>query len=158
MNKLRKRYNETMVQLVGNRVTLASYLGMVAGAALIADGLSNSGYMASGFNVGAAELSGGILLALLGPIPAAATYLGRGTLELYRRTRDYIERKGHLDERFVERTIKCIQSKAGYRGSKTNGYCEEQGMYLAAKEAGRDSLEVFRRTHGKHSRIRIPHF
>ena len=75
---------------------------------------------------------------------------GKTTKRIYERTKEYIGSRGQLEPEFVEQVIK------GSENAKYFGYCELQGVYLAARETG--NLEVFNKVKRKYSKIIIPNF
>ena len=87
----------------------------------------------------------GLSLGLLG---IGLTLNGRTTKKYYKKTRKHIELKGELAPEFIEKLIK----KDG--NGKILGYCELQGIYLAARDTG--NLDVFYRVKNKLSRNIIP--
>jgi len=64
----------------------------------------------------------------------------------------HIQRRGNLSQRFVERLMTVKQVENG----KFLGYCQKQGMYLAARNYGQ--LEVFNQAKENVSNCKIPHF
>ena len=78
------------------------------------------------------------------------TLCGKNTLKLYKRTREHIRDFGRLDERFVKTVIRKGQNE------RTYGYCEQQGVYLAALHEGQ--TEIFRNIQKKYSKVKVPFF
>lgn len=124
-----------------NRIAAASYIAMPAGAAVWLAAPHWSLESFGGFTVGLAGLAG-----------AVGTRFGRSTLRVYRRARRHIEREGRLDPRLSRRVIVGAQEP----GNECIGYCEEQGLYLAARDSGQ--LEAFERARREYSTISVPHF
>ncbi|MBS3082014.1 hypothetical protein J4416_03745 [Candidatus Pacearchaeota archaeon] len=139
--KLREKIKNGMVRLLGNRVTLGSALaltlGLVTPSMLERDNIVKDLLM---------PLS--IATAIVGVSGIASTKAGSSTYELYRRTKEHIQERGYLDERFVERVIK----KSG--NETFTGYCQQQGAYLAAREVGQEN--VFHEARRKYSNVCIP--
>lgn len=79
-----------------------------------------------------------------------ATQLGRTTPKFYRRARESIEKTGYLDERIAREIIQGSENRAFM------GYCQQQGLYLAARDTGQ--LEAFEEARQKYSKVQIPHF
>lgn len=124
-----------------NRVTAASYLAVPAGAAIWFSG-----------PLGSMRSFAGCLLFSAGLAALGVTKLGLGTRETYRRSKAHIERHGRLDERFARAVI--LGARDGENGCY--GYCQEQGLYLAARDSG--ELETFERARREHSTLFVPHF
>ena len=79
----------------------------------------------------------------------AGTMFGRSTYDYYKRTIEHIVKN---DGKFDERYLKVVFKKSG----KVCGYCEEQGMYLAARE--KCLVSKFREAQKKYSKNIIHKF
>tara|TARA_Y100000310_G_C20560822_1_gene752981 strand:- start:70 stop:480 length:411 start_codon:yes stop_codon:yes gene_type:complete len=125
------------VALTGNRVTLASRLFTTA-------------------YVGSIPFFPDILLAFMMPATIIVyggeiiTCCGLTTPKFYNRTRDHIKKFDKLDPRFVKEMIKETENR------EFVGYCQLQGMYLAARNYGQ--LDVFKDVKKEISNCRIPNF
>lgn len=85
-----------------------------------------------------------------GLLGIALTLNGRTTKKYYKKTKKHIELRGELAPEFIEKVIKKSEN------SKVLGYCELQGIYLAARDT--DNLDVFYQVKNKLSRNIIPNF
>ncbi len=86
-------------------------------------------------------LSGGVL---------TGTWFGNGTAQAYKRTKKHILKNSRLDPR----AIKALVGKNN--DDKEVGYCELQGVYLAAKEL--EQLGAFYTGKEKYTKIHAPNF
>jgi len=129
---LKEKVEDLYVALVGNKLTLA---GNTIGFA---------GLYGAQTNLAA-------VTALIGFGVSAVTSCGIATVEYYRRTEDLIKRRGRLDPRTVELWIEHTTLNGAVLG-----YCQQQGIYLAAKKY--DQLETFTKVREKCSKVKIPHF
>ncbi len=126
--------NELYVGLAGNRVDLVGkigFAGCICGAAI------------TGFPewILPLPLFAGIM---------AYSYFGMSTLKYYKRTATHIKKFGELDRRFAETLIKETENQ------KFTGYCQLQGMYLAATRYGQ--LDAFYKAKSAISNNVIPNF
>ncbi|MEK6899779.1 MAG: hypothetical protein AABX05_01515 [Nanoarchaeota archaeon] len=149
---LTKKVENAYVSYVGNRVTFAGNLMMGAGFYNLSfyfyDRVLNhapaSGSSAMMFILGHALFFTGISA-------MGNTLCGEGTLTYYQRTKEHIQRKGSLDQRMIELWITQTTENQKYLG-----YCQLQGMYLAAKKY--KQLEPFYKAKRKVSRNKVPNF
>lgn len=119
--------------MIRNRVTLLSTMVVVPGVALSAP---ISPVVASSLLVG-------------GSLGLCLTNWGAGTQSLYEDTLAHIEKHGFIDSLFFKRALlgdryDCL------------GYCELQGMYLAAKELGLE--DQFKELRKEYTTNKIPNF
>ena len=126
--------NNLYVGLAGDRVDLIAKIG--AAGCISAAAISNSGLWVV-------------------PLPFFAgligyTKLGLSTLKYYKRTSAHIKKFGRLDRRFAETLIKGTENR------KFTGYCQLQGLYLAAKRYGQ--LDVFYAAKSAVSNNVLPNF
>ena len=138
------RKEDFAVGLMGNRVTLASRILALGGIATFLALDIPREFRLEAFNV----------LAYTTLLPSvvlmASTNCGTTTLDHYRRTRKHMRGNGgKLDLRFAEALIE------GSGNDRFFGYCQQQGLYLAAKRYGQ--LDVFNEAKKK-SNIVIPFF
>ncbi len=147
---LTDKLNDANILLFGNRVTLASELLVLGGAADAICDISGAGI--------ATDLSA----LTVGLVGMGVTKAGFATLEYYHLAKDHFRKNSRStysssDKRFEAyfgRIIKVISNNSN--SPSCFGYCEEQGLYLAAKEFGFE--DAFNRAHSKYSSIKIPHF
>ena len=138
--KISDAVHTAYVAVLGNRVTAAAYVSTFNYfCASFSDYLNSPTYfLLSTF-------------ALVGITPLfGATSCAENTIKLYKRTRQHIRDFGYLDERFVKKVISKSENGSVY------GYCEQQGVYLAAIHQGQ--AEVFRKVQKQYSNIKIPFF
>jgi hypothetical protein len=129
------------VGLIGNRIDLLGKLLMLGGAYCGIDGAIDGSIIEMGTAV--AALTTGFEF-------SRQTEFGSMTKYIYERTKKHIQEFGKIDERFAS----CILS--GDCEEKLYGYCELQGMYLAAKECGQ--LATFTKQKKNYSGVAIPNF
>jgi len=120
MENLKDKLKNLGVSLIGNRVT-ALGIGM---------SLGSIGYLLTPDSE--SHLTQGIcsLSYTLGTILCFETFFGSRTAYFYNFTKKHIANKGRIDERFVERVLNPKECGRLY------GYCEQQGVYLALRDAG----------------------
>lgn len=136
---------DAYVALIGNRITLAS--------AIVFD-LSISKFILNitEMEKHSSETTAGLLFtALFGVAFLQSTKCGIGTAEFYNATNDHIRRKGTLQEHVVKKWIEKAVEK-----DSALGYCQLQGIYLAAKKHGME--ELFFEYKKKYSVNRLPNF
>ena len=73
-------------------------------------------------------------LAGMGIYSQIITDCGKGTYEIYKRTKNHIQNFGGIDERFAKKIFEKKHDKISIKDSSMRDYCELQGIYLAAKE------------------------
>mgnify|MGYP001591529453 CR=1 FL=1 len=101
--------------------------------------------------------NGFFLSTLLGTINGVAilsllaTKCSAGTLHFYHRTEQHIEKYGLLKPRVVE-----LWMATRTENMPELGYCQQQGIYLAARKHGQ--LYAFYEAKEKASKVKIPHF
>ncbi len=132
--KLTEIVNQLYVSLMGDRVNLASKITLAAGI------------------YGLIRYKDPLLLIPtgLGLIFFVYTTEGLGTLKYYNRTSKHIKQFGKLDSEFAKTLIEGTENR------KFTGYCQIQGMYLAAKKYGQ--LDAFYEAKKKYSKNIIPNF
>lgn len=151
---LNELLNDARVAVVGNRVTLVSALlsalysiGNAVAYAIPAWNEPVASALKSGEFL---YLSASALPGILGIGGLSRTKFGLGTLEFYKKTKRHIKTFGSLSPRFAGRAIKKTENKI------LTGYCQLQGMYLAAKELGQE--EAFKEAKREFSNCLIPNF
>lgn len=85
------------------------------------------------------------------------TWFGKETNKIYKRTKKHIKRYDKIDERFVKAIFKGEECGAKYDDvSKKSpfGYCEWQGVYLAARALGKN--KEFNEIKQQYYRKKIP--
>lgn len=132
--KLTEIVDQLYVGLMGDRVNLASKITLAAST------------------YGLIKYKDPLLLIPtgLGLIAFGYTTEGLGTLKYYNRTSKHIKQFGKLDSEFAKTLIE------GTGNRKFTGYCQIQGMYLAAKKYGQ--LGAFYEAKKKYSKNIIPNF
>ena len=136
---LKETVEDLYVRLVGNRLVLAASLSLASSTyAYIEADDANLRFGTGGIAIYAA-------LALM------IKKCGVGTLQFYRRTEESIQKYGRLKPRVVELWMVHKTENAFLVG-----YCQQQGIYLAAKKHGQ--LEAFYEAKDKVSNVTIPHF
>lgn len=145
---LTEKVEDAYIRMIGNRVTAAAALSTLA--------IDYATYEAVSYfwdkNPLFAVLSaaGGIVATLFSVSYVVDTNCGSQTLRYFHRTEQRIKKKG-LSPRVVERWMtNTTENLAQY------GYCQQQGIYLAAKK--HNQLDAFYQAKRKVSRVRIPHF
>lgn len=145
---LAEKVEDAYISLVGNKVTLLTSSLLAASAYSIADNFyehfANNNFSFLSF------LGFGMLGSISGMINLG-TKFGAGTLYFYRRTEEHIERYGELKPRVVE-----LWMKHKTENEPEFGYCQQQGIYLAARKHGQ--LEAFYEAKERVSKVKIPHF
>ena len=132
--------NSLNIVFLGNRVTLASRILF----ATIAYS-SHEDY----FSHPAVEIAEAVGLYSTVMVEAL-TLCGYSTMHYYNRTMNHINEFGKLDGRYIKQMIKGTENR------KFIGYCQIQGMYLAAKKA--KQLETFKRVKAEVCNNIIPNF
>jgi len=140
---LTERVENAYIRLVGNRVTLAASL-LVAGTVY----LNIQSMRDDDFNWVQAFTP---MMYITGALTLANTKCGGGTLYFYRRTEKSIQKRGYLKPRVIE-----LWMTHKTENREKVGYCQQQGMYLAARKY--DQLEAFYAAKKKVSNVKIPHF
>ncbi|TAL53435.1 MAG: hypothetical protein EPN86_04450 [Nanoarchaeota archaeon] len=137
------------VCLIGNRITAfgvlslgASFVALSSGAEFPLPSDANFLDILKTTAVDSATIAGSFALGY--------SHLGFGTLELYNRTIGHIREHGKLEERYAS-TVFTSNSI-----DRVTGYCQIQGMYLAAAEEG--FADEFRRYKEMYSNNIIPNF
>jgi len=126
--------NNLYVGLAGDRVDLFAKIGVAS--CISAAAITESGIWAIPLP---------FLVGLVG-----YTNFGLSTLKYYKRTSAHIKKFGRLDRRFAETLIKGTENR------KFTGYCQLQGLYLAAKRYGQ--LEIFYAAKSAVSNNVLPNF
>lgn len=137
---LAEKVENLYVRLIGNKITAAATLSLLGSTYLSLDG--ENGYLLSTFF---GTVNGVAILSLL------ATKCSAGTLHFYHRTEQHIEKYGLLKPRVVE-----LWMTEFTENMPELGYCQQQGIYLAARKHGQ--LDAFYEAKEKISKVRIPHF
>lgn len=153
---LNELLNDAKVAVTGNRVTLAS--GLLAANFLYAAGSAIAHAIGAWNEPVASALKSPEFLYLVASAPFGTlglrgldyTRFGTSTLKLYRRTKRHIEQFGSLQPKFAKGVIEKTENRA------FTGYCQLQGMYLAAKELGQE--EAFNEAKRGVSNCLIPNF
>ena len=78
------------------------------------------------------------------------TGLGISTYRNYKKSQKHIKEFGRLRKKYARVLIE------GSENCCFIGYCQQQGLYLAAKQAGQ--LDIFNEAKRKYSRVAIPFF
>jgi len=144
--KLIEKVNDLEARLLGNRC-------LVLGAALVGGGTYE--FFMSSLSVSDKEplnLIASItssLTAIIGSFLIGFNTCGIDTYKSYKRTIKHIEQFGEIMPDFF---IKYIGQDNGH----FMGYCQLQGMYLAARKNGK--LESFYRNRKEYSKCLIPNF
>jgi len=152
---LRQRIRELESAVIGNRFNLLSSTAIAVGIELAGTGIYS-------LSLGDLETADGffsisLLPTFFGSFLKLGAKSGRGTRELYIRTKKHIDKRGSLDPRFVKR-LSQIMNRKYEEASDVYGCCELQGAYLAAREAGPESVKVFRKAKRAYSEVVIPNF
>ncbi|MBI2672745.1 hypothetical protein HYX19_00645 [Candidatus Woesearchaeota archaeon] len=129
------------VGLMGDRVNLASKIIFAASTYSLIYGINHKTLPSFLF---------GYLGGYLSVSCFAYTTAGSGTLRYYNRTSKHIKQFRRLDPGFAKTLIEGTENR------KFTGYCQLQGMYLAAKKYGQ--LDVFYEAKKKYSKNIIPNF
>lgn len=136
---------------VRNRVALASNIAAATGLGM---GLYGGGQLAqntpASIEEGVIELAIGISAAFIGGYASLYSKCGTTTQENYVRTLEHINRHGCLDSRYAVQVIE------GGENGMFEGYCEQQGLYLAARDT--ENLNIFRQVCRARSNIILPFF
>jgi len=125
------------VLLIGNRVSalgISLCFGGVVGCGMIERPPGNLLY---------------ISIAMVGTSAAGISRYGVGTYGAYQRTLKHIKKFGRIGHRFFKKYIEKGDGIA-------LGYCELQGMYLAARKCGQ--LDSFFENKRKYSNNLVPNF
>jgi hypothetical protein len=130
-----------LAALLGNRATVVGY-------ALIAIWQAAPHLAPQEWKAPLAALTAPI--GILGAGIAGYTGFGLTVGHYYRLTAHHIQEHGRLDPRFAEAIILGSENRA------FTGYCQQQGLYLAARDYGH--LDVFEEVRQAYSNVRIPHF
>jgi hypothetical protein len=133
MANLNDILDKIYVGLAGDRISLIAKIGCIAGIY----GVENDSWPCIFIEIASGALIG-------------YTSFGLRTLEYYIRTSKHIQEHGKLDLRFGERLIKGTENR------KFTGYCQIQGLYLAAKKY--NQLEAFYELKNSISKNIIPNF
>jgi hypothetical protein len=139
--KLCEKINNVLVGIIGNRVTVLGY-------SLCATPLVMYHTSTPWEKTITNMLTGPFLAA--GYILAMGTMCGWTTYEHYKKAADHIKSTGKLDMRYAETLITRSENRSFV------GYCQQQGLYLAARDYG--YLDVFEKARKMHSNVKIPHF
>jgi hypothetical protein len=124
--KIKEMIKDVYAATVGNRV-------MAIGTALMATGF---GGMLTVYDETNLMFWGAAGIFLAGAPFVGISQFGIKTAQFYNWTKESIKECGHLDERFVKAVLGSEKIKPFI------GYCQIQGVYLAAREKGQ--LEAFR--------------
>jgi len=147
---LTEKVEDAYIRVVGNRVTAAAVVSTLAIDYATYEAVSYFWDKNPLFAV--LSVAGGIVGTLFSASYVVDTKCGERTLHYFRRTEKRIKKKDRvLSPRVVELWMtRTTENQALY------GYCQQQGIYLAAKKHGQ--LEAFYEVKRKASRVRIPHF
>src|SRR3989338_4124577 len=147
---LTEKVEDAYIRVVGNRVTAAAVVSTLAIDYATYEAVSYFWDKNPLFAV--LSVAGGIVGTLFSTSYIADTDCGTRTLRYFRRTEKRIQKRdGVLSPRVVELWMtRTTENQALY------GYCQQQGIYLAAKK--HRQLEAFYEVKRKASRVRIPHF
>ncbi|MEK6905736.1 MAG: hypothetical protein AABX24_05025 [Nanoarchaeota archaeon] len=137
---LAEKVENLYVRLIGNKVTAAATLSILGSTYSSLDG--ENGFFLSTL---LGTINGVAILSLL------ATKCSAGTLHFYHRTEQHIEKYGLLKPRVVE-----LWMATRTENMPELGYCQQQGIYLAARKHGQ--LNAFYEAKEKASKVKIPHF
>jgi hypothetical protein len=132
--KLREIVDQLYVGVAGDRVNLISKIG-IAGS-LYGMGVTESGLWILPFTISTIFFN--------------YTLFGLSTLHYYRRSTKHIQDHEKLDLRFAKTLIKGTENR------KFTGYCQLQGLYLAAKKY--DQLDIFKEAKSSVSNNVLPNF
>lgn len=137
------------VCLIGNRIMAfgmlslgASFYALTSGVEFLLPSDASALDILATTAVDSATIAGSFVLGY--------THLGFGTLNLYNRTTAHIREHGGLEERYAS-TVFTSNSI-----DRVTGYCQIQGMYLAAAREG--FADDFRRYQEMYSNNIIPNF
>ena len=146
---LTEKVEDAYIKLIGNRVTAAAAVSTLA--------INYGTYEAVSYfwdkNPLFAVLSAasGVVATLFSVSYVVDTKCGARTLYFFRRTEKQIKKFGHLKTKAIEYWMaKKTENQALY------GYCQQQGIYLAAKK--HQQLDAFYQAKRRASRVKIPHF
>jgi len=147
---LTEKVEDAYIRVVGNRVTAAAVVSTLAIDYATYEAVSYFWDKNPLFAV--LSVAGGIVGTLFSASYVVDTKCGERTLHYFRRTEKRIKKKDRvLSPRVVELWMtRTTENQALY------GYCQQQGIYLAAKK--HRQLEAFYEVKRKASRVRIPHF
>jgi len=140
LEQITQQAKRANVYLFGNRVVLVGITFLGYGA------LTFSSLPAHELNSVTAGLSFCAFCAGAGIVGNAR--FGCSTIAIYRRSMAHISRYGRLDDRFAKAVIN------GSENEPLTGYCQQQGLYLAARDTG--MLATFREAQKQHSNVSIP--
>ncbi|MBI2667010.1 hypothetical protein HYX13_05345 [Candidatus Woesearchaeota archaeon] len=143
-SKFSEKAHDWYVALAGNRITLVGGLSFLNLLTLVFSGKESSSYSVTYSAVSC--LAGVLLSPLIG-----ATLCGSNTIKFYHKTKEHIKQFGALDERFAKKIIMVDNENTDFYG-----YCQQQGMYLAALHYGQ--VKSFREFQKKYSNVKIPFF
>ncbi len=144
--KTSDKVDDIYVSLTGNRMTVLSHFAIAYGIGMMGGawrGVGDDPICLLSCLSGAVIYTGGLLASI-------NTCCGRTTPWYYKETEEHIKHFGKLDERFARNLIQ------GSENGSFVGYCQQQGLYLAARKHGQ--LGVFRQAQKKYSKIKIPFF
>ena len=139
-----EKINNAIIRMTGNRVTLLGYGLTVGGIGSLLHTIGTPSLL----NIGIGMLS--VITFSIGTGFVGITNEGRETFTHYKRAKEHIDNHGRLEPRYAEKVI------LGSENHSFIGYCQQQGLYLAARDYGQ--LEVFERVRKAHSNVKIPHF
>jgi|SRR3989344_4673884 len=149
---LTEKVEDAYIQVVGNRVTAAATVATVSSAGplgLFLESLFSTEQTNPLLTV--AYATGFVVTSLIATGYLMETKCGTKTQQYYRRTEKHIKKYNQLKPRVVELWMtRTTENQATY------GYCQQQGIYLAAKKHGQ--LDAFYEAKRKVSRVKIPHF
>ena len=138
---LKEKISKIGISLIGNRVT-ALGCSMLSGS-LTSLALSHEGQLLENHGLS-------MSLGYVGALLLLQTELGSNTSRLYEKTVNHIKKFGRIEERFFDKVVPVNDM-----ASPWDGYCQLQGVYLAARDY--DQLNDFNRMRSK-SCNRIPNF
>lgn len=150
MKTSRDKLNSLEVELIGNRITTLGVTlatGSIIAIPLVTVGTVGQDIMQAAVYFG--TLATGLFL-------LGITKGGNTTYKIYQRTAKHIKEHGKLDPRFLRKIVRNEENNMYPNKTHCHGYCEEQGVYLAARDYGQ--LDVFREEKERYSDVVIPNF
>ena len=147
---LTEKVEDAYIRVVGNRVTAAAVVSTLAIDYATYEAVSYFWDKNPLFAV--LSVAGGIVGTLFSASYVVDTKCGERTLYFFRRTEKQIKK---FDDRLMPRAIELWMAKKT-ENQALYGYCQQQGMYLAAKKHGH--LGAFYKAKRRVSQVRIPHF
>lgn len=143
---LKEKINKIGIGLLGNRVTALGCALLTSSAASLElvdkfRPVDNNFYINYGPEMG---------LAFLGTVLLTHTEFGSKTVKLYDKTAKHIKKFDRIDKRFFDKIIPVNDITNNW-----DGYCQMQGVYLAARDYGK--LDEFKEMRKKSSNV-IPNF